>query len=450
MPAASEHAILPGSPHEPPGPRGYPLVGVLLSTLRDPLRFLTATARDYGDVSRFRLAHRVAYLINRPEYIERVLQSDEAAYRNGALQGGVRRVFGEGLTFSNGQRWRRDRELMQPFFRKGRIATFSDTFVDAIAQILVSWEDPARRGEAVEMTDQMSRLLHALVIRVFFGDALPQADVEAARSALNFISHELHKYAVVEWLQHLPTLRAWRFRTALATLEAIVARTITARRRSRLGDDLLSRMIEAGFTDQEIRDQVITLLLAGQETSSNALAWTLYLISQHPEVESRLSAELDAVLGGRTPTFESLGALSYLRCVLQESMRLYPPAHLISRLAVADDVIGGYVIRAGSVVFVSQYLMHRHPAYWAEPERFEPDRFSPERQAGRPPFTYFPFGTGRRSCIGSHLAMTEMLFVSAMIYQRYRPRPPPGRQVTPQPGITLRPRGGMAMILEVR
>jgi cytochrome P450 len=411
---------------------------------------LTATARDYGDVSRFRLAHRTAYLINRPEYIEQVLQSDETAYRKGALRAGTRLVFGEGLTFSNGERWRRDRELMQPFFQKGRIATFSDAFVNAIAERLVSWEDSARRGQAVEMTDEMSRLLHALVIRLFFGGALPQADIDTARSALNVISGELHKYVVLKWLRHLPIPSARRFRVALATLEGIVARMIAARRQGSAEGDLLSCMIEAGFADQEVRDQVITLLFGGQETPSNALAWTFYLVSQHPDVESRLLAELDRVLAGRTLTFEMLSELTYTRWVLEESLRLYPPAYLITRLAVAEDVIGGYLIRAGSVVLMSQYLMHRHPAYWPEPERFDPERFSPDRSAGRHRFTYFPFGMGRRSCIGSQLAMTEMLFVTAMIYQRYRLRLPAGHAVTPQPGITLRPRGGMPMILCAR
>jgi cytochrome P450 len=450
MPTGSEQILFPGGSREAPGPRGYPLVGVLPLTLRDPLKFLTTTARDYGDVSRFRLAHRVAYLVNRPEYIEHVLQSEESAYRKGAFRAGTRLVFGEGLTFSNGERWRRDRTLMQPFFQKGRIATFSDAFVHAIAEMLASWEAPARRREAVEMTDAMSRLLHALVIRFFFDEALPPPDIERARIALNGISAGLHKYVVLKWLRHLPTPSGRRFRSSLATLEGMVARMIAARRTLGAQGDLLSQMIEAGFTDQEIRDQVVTLLFGGQETSSNALAWTFYLVSQHPEVEARLSAELDTVLGEGTPTFEALGKLTYTRCVLEESLRLYPPAYLITRLAVADDSIGGYVIRAGSVMLMSQYLMHRHPAYWPDPERFDPERFLPERSAGRPRFTYFPFGMGRRSCIGSQLAMTEMLFIMAMVYRRYRLRLPAGHAVAPQPGITLRPRGGMPMLLHAR
>lgn len=254
----------------------------------------------------------------------------------------------------------------------------------------------------------------------------------------------------------VPTPRNRRINAAIHTLDAIVQGLIQERRQRAIErGDVLSLLLLArdeetgqGMSDQQVRDEVMTLLFAGHETTSNLLAWTWFLLATHPEVEQRLQAELDAVLGGRLPTVEDLAHLPYGHRVLEETLRLYPPAWSLARKALVDDKVGGYVLPASTIILMSPYVTHRHPAFWEEPERFDPDRFTPERVAVRPRYAYFPFGGGPRQCIGNTFALMEAHLILATVAQRYRLRLVPDHPVEPQALLTLRPRDGLPMLLE--
>jgi cytochrome P450 len=287
-----------------------------------------------------------------------------------------------------------------------------------------------------------------------------RAEARAIRRAFTVLSEALvdHLYSALFFaflLPKLPTPGNLRARAALRTLDHIVAKII-ARRRSRgptADADLLSRLLEArdesggeGMSDRQIRDEVMTLLLAGHETTAMALSWTWYLLDRHPETADRLRTEIDAALGDRDPTVDDMPQLASVTRVLEETMRLYPPAWIITRVATEDDEIGGYRVPAGTMITLSPYLTHRVPEVWPDPERFDPDRFLPEQAESRPRLAYFPFAGGPRQCIGSEFALTEATLVVATIMRRYRLELLPGRTIVPQPLITLRPRGGLPMI----
>jgi cytochrome P450 len=258
--------------------------------------------------------------------------------------------------------------------------------------------------------------------------------------------------------ERVPTPRNRRFSRALSTVDKIVYSMIEERRAGRIvADDLLSMLMEArdaetgeSMSDKQLRDEVMTIFLAGHETTASSLSWALYLVSKDPNVEEKLAAEVDAALNGRTPAMEDLPNLPYTRMVIEEALRLYPPAWAFGRQAIADDEIGGYRIPANSSVLVSPWITHRHPAFWDRPQQFDPERFTAEKSAGRPRYAYFPFGGGPRQCIGNEFAMMETQLVLAMIAQQFKFRLVPGQRVEPDPSVTLRPKGTLAMTLTAR
>jgi cytochrome P450 len=424
---------------------------------KDPLGLLQRSARECGDISFLRLVFPI-YLLAHPRHVERVLIGEhQRKYEKGKLYDRIKPLIGEGLLSSDGEFWRRQRKLAQPAFHRQRLSAFADTMADATEAHLAAWEPLARAGKTIDVSGSMMRLTLRIVgLTLMSKDLLAQAGSVAAAlpTALHILNIRFQKLLLLPWV---PTPQNLSFNRALGELDGLVGRII-AERRADAGSkaDLLEMFISARDDDgkamnaKQLRDEVMTMLLAGHETTSNALSWTLHLLGRHPDAAERLRQEVDSVLGGRRPSFDDLPNLTYTKMVIEEAMRLYPPVWLLGRRVAIDDEIDGYRIPKGSVVFLSPYVTHRHPAVWREPERFYPERFSPEASAGRPKFSYFPFSGGPRVCLGDRFAMMEMQIILPMIVRRYRLTPDPGHRVEVDPSVTLRPKNGIMMRLGER
>jgi len=444
----------------PPQIPGHPLLGNALDIHRDPLGFLMSMTRQYGDILAYRMVIWPGVLINHPDYIQHVLQENNRSYSKREIDYEIlQTVLGQGLLTSDGEFWLRQRRLIQPAFHRQRLAAFGDLMTSATLQMLSRWEVFARQGQVVEVSDEMMRLTLSIVCKSLFGTDIG-VEAEVVGRAFTTINTEIANF--FRSLFPLPiVLRRPRYRSAVAALNQVVEGIIARRRASLVNQelasqpqDLLAMLLQArdedthqGMTDSQLRDEVVTLLLAGHETTANALAWTWYLLFKNPAVGQRLREELAQVLCGRLPTLDDLPELPYNRMVIQEAMRLYPPAWLISRRAENADEIGGYSIPAGTRVSMSPFLMHHHPGFWENPEGFDPLRFTPERTVGRPPYAYFPFGGGPRLCIGRDFALQEAQLVLATVVQHCRLDLLPGHPVEPEPLVTLRPKHGLKMTL---
>jgi cytochrome P450 len=436
----------------PPGEGAYRLLASARRVQRDPLQFLTELTRTYGDIAFVRFLVWPVYVVNHPDFIKQVLQEHHRSYNKDNFDYRfLRPLLGEGLLTNDGASWLHQRRLIQPTFHRQRLVAFGSLMTEATLAMLERWERCAERGEVLDVAAEMMRLTLRII-----GQALFSLDLSAAATTVGQALRSANDYLCAPFPPlFVPTPRNRRLQAALRRLDALVYDLITARRQSQQDTpDLLSVLLAVrdeetgeGMSDRQIRDEVITLLLAGHETTAVALSWTWYLLAQHQECEQRLHAEVGAVLGGRLPTVEDLPNLPYCHMVLEEALRLYPPAWSFSRNALADDELGGYHISAGSTVLLCPYTTHRHPAFWEQPEVFDPLRFTPERVAARPHYAYFPFGGGPRLCIGSAFAMMEAQLILATVAQRYRLCLGTDVRVEPEPLITLRPRGGLPMTL---
>jgi len=446
--------ISPGRSRDwPPGPRGHFLLGNMLEVQRGPLALLQKGFREYGDIVGYRFGTLRACLVAHPAYIQHVLHDNHRNYdKNNFDYAMLRRLLGNGLLTSEGAFWRRQRRLMAPMFQRQRVAEFCPLMVESTVEMLERWQDLAASAQPFDLAAEMGRLTLAIVARTLFSTDL-SGEASAIARALTEANQQLSQFSLMDLIPLIPTARKRRFRDALSTLDGVVGKMLAARRgATNRGADLLSMLLDArdedtggSMSERQVRDEVLTLMLAGHETTATALTWTCYLLSQHLEIEARLRDELAAVLGGRTPTIGDLPDLSFTRMVIEESMRLYPPAWVVSRNAIGDDEIGGYRVRRGTSMMMCSFITHRHPAFWPDPERFDPDRFTAALSRERPAYSYFPFGGGPRVCIGNNFAMTEAQLVLAMIAQRYRLRLVPGHPVELQPLVTLRARHGMLM-----
>lgn len=430
-----------------PALRSSSPLGHLNSFRHDPLALLLRGFRNHGDAVDFRLFTRHLVLLAHPEQVRRVLQ-DHAGNYNKRTRGFevLRMLLRDGLLTSEGAHWLRQRRNAQPAFHRSRIASFAGTMTRAAEELVDGWQDgPTDR----DMTAEMMRLTLRIV-----GETLLSTDVsgdaDRVGAALNVTLRHANDALgrIVPRPLWWPTPGGRELRTAIETLDSVILDIIASRRHATGDgpDDLLTMLMEArdedtgeGMTDAQLRDEVMTIFLAGHETTALALGWTWYLLSKHPDVRDRLFATVDAVLGGRTPTVDDLPQLGYVEQVVKESMRLYPPAWVISRCAVADDLVGGFRIPAGTIVLVSPYVSHRHPDFWTAPELFDPGHFDPARESERPPFTYFPFGGGPRRCIGNSFAMMELVLVVATIARRCRLDLTSQDEPGTRPSITLRP-----------
>ena len=440
----------------PPGPRGFPLVGNVPDFRRDTLGFLSRSAARHGDVSLYRLGRDRVWLLSHPDFVKDVLVTHQHSFAKGKGIQWAKLFLGEGLLTSEGEFHTRQRRLAQPAFHRQRIAGYAR----AMTEHAVRCRDGLPAGRVVDLHAEMMSLTLAVAARTLVGADMGTEAPEIAES-LGVILGHFPRFAIpfAGAVQRLPLPSNERFRRAVAALDRIVYRVIAERRADgRDRGDLLSMLLVAqdvegdggGMTDRQLRDEVMTILLAGHETTANALTWTWHLLAQHPDAESRLHGEVDRALGGRAPGFDDFAALGHVERVLAEAMRLYPPAWGIGRRALVPYTVGGYVIPAGGLVAMSPYVVHRDPRWWPDPLRFDPDRFLPEARAARPRFAYFPFGGGARQCIGESFAWMEGVLVIATLAQRFRFRAVPGARVEPQALITLRPRHGLPMKVEGR
>jgi cytochrome P450 len=435
----------------PPGPKGRWLDGSLRAFRRDPLRFLEKLSEDCGPLGYFRAGHQHIYFANDPSLVEEVLVTQNSAFIKSRILQRAKALLGEGLLTNEGASHLRQRRLVQPAFHRQRLMGYAETMAELALRARERWKD----GEEMDIDREMMRLTLAIVGRTLFSadveDEAPMVG-EAMNALLETMPLLMLPGSQYFHLLPLPAMR--RFKQAGEMLDRTIYRIIEERRRS--GEDtgdLLSMLLLAtdaegdgqGMTDRQVRDETLTLFLAGHETTATALTWTWYLLAQNPEVERKMQAEVDAALGGRAPGFADLPALPYCEHVLAESMRLYPPAWGIGRMATREVELGGYNVPPGSIVLVSPYIMQRRAEYWQEPDRFWPERWdAPEK--GRPKFAYFPFGGGPRICVGERFAWMEGILILAAVAQIWRFRlPENARPVGLHPLITLRPRGGIRL-----
>jgi cytochrome P450 len=457
----------PGS--APPGPRTWVPGGHFLAFRRDPLAFFTRTAREHGDIAQFGFGPQRVYLVSHPDWIEDILVTSARKFMKGIALQRAKRLLGEGLLTSEGQVHLRQRRTIQPLFHRQQVQGFAE----AMVRHAVRWRDSLTDGQVLDLTDHMGALTLAIVGETLFS-ADVQQDADEVRDALTDAVQSF-AYAVlpgIELVEQLPIPIFVRVRKARERLDRIILRVIAERRTSAPSTghpapgtrheargtnrpDLIAMLLaardpenpaEPGMSDQQIRDEAMTIFLAGHETTANAMAWTWHLLGDTPAVAARLHEEVDGVTGGRVPAVEDVPKLAYARAIIAESMRLFPPAWTMGRKALEAHAIGGYEIEPNALVLTSQWVVHRDPRWWPEAEAFRPERW---RESGigdqgsgiraRPKFAFFPFGGGARLCIGESFAWTEAILLLATIAQRWRFEPvtPP----TPEPRITLRPAG---------
>ncbi len=417
---------------------------------------MEAARKAHGDFVRTRFAQFRIYLLFSPEHVLHLLQKNPTAYKkDGYLH--IEPLTGRGLLTSEGEFWRRQRRFAQPAFHRHRLQRMAGTMTAATGEMLDRWERhlAQRPSEPLEISAEMSRLTLGIVSRTLFSTDV-SGEAEGVGKALEFALQDgfsrVGRFVALPF--GVPTAANRRHLAAIRTLDRIVYGLIDGRLRSgEKKDDLLGMLLEArdeeageGMGRKQLRDEVMTILSAGYETTARALTWTFYLMDKNPEAAERLREELENVLGSRAPTYEDLPRLEYTGRFIQESMRLYPPVWGLARLAREDDEIGGCHIPKASRLIISAYITHRHPELWGSPEIFDPERFTPERSEGRPKYAYFPFGGGPRRCIGVNFATMEAALVVAMVARRFGLSLVPGHRVETEPSFTLRPRFGMPML----
>ncbi|MGW7611935.1 cytochrome P450 [Streptomyces sp. NPDC054766] len=477
-----------------PGPVGSVLFGALSSFKKDTLRLLTELQRDHGGVVRMKMGPYLVHQVTAPEAVRHVLQDNARNYVRGRFYRGFNLFFGRGMLTTDGAEWRTRRAVSRPFFHRAGLRARSDAVTDTVEELLTRWEPSARTGDPVDITDDMMWLAMGVLGRMLFGVDLRRY-ADRLLPAVRFSLKAMILTGEVEQLlpRWVPTAYQRRLRRHQQVLNDVMDEIIDLHRRGEGSpDSVVAALLKAThevtgepFTQRQIRAELKTLFLAGHETTGCALTWTLYAIAQHEDVRRRLDTELTEVLDGRVPTAEDVDDLPYLRAVVDESLRLYPPIWLFPRDAVADDRVGGYHIPAGSTVLVPVYAAHHNPAVWDNPEAFAPERFCPAHAARptssgdadtdtataiaavaagdgdgdaggsgstarsaprqRDRYDYFPFGGGARKCIGMDLALMELRLAVAMVVQRYRLQLVAGHPVKPAALVSLRPQPGVLM-----
>lgn len=444
------------TPKPIPGPKGNPLFGSVQEFALNPAEFMLRNAVEYGDIVKFRVLHLDFYLVVRPEYTQELLITHHdrliKSPRDVAI---LSKFLGKSILVTDGAYHKRQRKLVQPAMHTNRIQHYANTMVDYTLRMLDNWAD----GSELQIEKAMSQLTMEIVAKSLF-----DADISGQGGQIGEAIDTLQQIAgldfrvqniIPDWL---PLRRNRNRAEAGATLDRLIRQIISERRAS--GEDkgdLLSMLLlsedETGarMTDQEARDEAVTLFAAGHETTANALSWTWYLLSQHPEIEARLQAEVDTVLGDRPATFQDLPQLRYTGMIVKESLRLYPPAWVLNAREALEDIrIDGYTIPKGGSIFVAPYAVHRNPAYFADPLRFDPERFSPENEKRIPRYAYFPFGGGPHICIGNSFALMEAQLILATIAQRVSLSLLPNQVVDIDPQVTMGPKNGVRMQVQMR
>jgi len=455
----TEAAVRGGSYKFPPGFQRN-LLWFALRRFRpaNPIYLFEHLVEEYGDIAHYKIGWHHILFLNHPDYIREVLVVQNDNFIKERTVQRSKMLLGEGMITAESAQHRAQRQTAQPAFHRQRIPEYASTIVREAGRTRENWRAGERRDIAIDM---MHLTLNIVAQTLFATDLREQSgdEVHELADAINRIMG-LYNFLVMlpaaEWLVHVRPPGLAAFVRARKRIDAVVYRMIEAhRRRRRDRGSLLDMMLAASpdrsaESEQSLRDQVITIFLAGYETVANALAWTWYLLSQNPECERRMHAEIDRELQGRLPGYDDVARLRYTEMVLAESMRLYPPAWAMGRYALADFRLGDYFLPAKTTVLMSQFILHRDARFFPDPLRFDPERFTPEAKARRVKFSYFPFGAGARQCIGESFAWMEGVLVLATLAQRWKLSLVPGHRVEPQPLITLRPRYGMRMVVEGR
>ncbi|MEU9003192.1 cytochrome P450 [Streptomyces sp. NPDC059982] len=438
-------------------------LGSALAFKRNQLRFLADGIERCGDLFRFHPLGIPMILANHPDHIQHLLVDGDDKYdKNATIFKLVRPVLRNGLiVISDKERWRRQRRMMAPHFTPRTVAGFADNMTDETERMLQRWERRSRPNEALDITDEIGQLALRIVNRSLFSSDVSQAaqDFEQAFGTANNILGSFFRFPFppLDW----PTLRRRRLRRAIDDMDRFVSDVIRKRlggedtaREHAAAPDLLTLLLHSvdedgnGMDLEQLHHEVLNISIGAYETTTNTLSWAFYLLARHPEAEERLQDEIDRVLGGRIPRFEDLPRLVYTRMIVDETLRIYSPAYQTMRHACEEDAIAGYRIPAGSNILINSYLLHRHPEFWPEPERFAPENFLPERVAARPKHAYIPFGSGQRACIGRHFALAELTLALATVARVHRlVLPESAPPVEPDPLITLHPRGGIHLRL---
>jgi len=438
-----------------PGPRYWTPFSFLRELRADLPGYLTALWREYGDVVCIRMGPLRSYLIARPEHVGQVLVENHRSYEKGSLFAKLKTAAGDGLLFSEGERWRRRRRWVAPAFSRSQVQGVVPVMGRVMQECLDRWAREPTVDESFDLVPEMSRLALDMVCRAMFGSETPAlAFHRRIDEAIAYANYLITRYATPPYW--VPTRRNRAARVTIAGVHAAIRDMVESARAQRgEGAELLHRLMQtrdeetgAPMSERELLDQMITLLVAGHETTAMALSWAFYLLGQDAEATARLRAEADSVLRDDTPTALEVMRLEFARSVVKESMRLYPPVWALPHQAVEADVIGGFRVPRKAMVTMSPWILHRHP--WEQPEWFDPDRFRPERSRDRPRYAYFPFGAGGRSCVGEDFALLEATLVLAMTARRFDVRPLPGQPVEPDPILTLRPRNGVPVRIAER
>lgn len=428
---------------------------------RNPLRLLMRVARDYGDLAHFQIGRQRVFLLNHPDLIRDVLVTHPENFTKGRALQRAKSLLGEGLLTSEGERHQRQRRLIQPAFHRAQMAKYATVMLEYGAHVNERWEE----GQTLDIAEEMRRLTLAIVAKTLLGADVEADDAGEVVTALTRAMRRLELLArpptlpfVIEKLKKRLIARRHRSPEVRDLLDATIHRIIAERRQSDMDhDDLLSILLHAQdeesgdrMTDQQLRDEVMTFFIAGHETTANALAWAWYLLSQHPEAETKLCKELDEVLAGKPVAVVDPAQLHYAGMVFTETLRLYPPSWILGRLAINDYRINDYVAPAGALILMSPYVMHHDARYYPDPFRFDPERWRPEAREARPQFSYFPFGGGARRCIGEGFAWMEGVLLIATLAREWRMQLVSSSPIEPQPFLTLRPEPRMLMRLERR
>ena len=444
----------------PPGPTGTPLFGLAFQVLRDPLATLMRLARQYGDIVCIRVFRQYRILLNLPEYIEQVSIVQHAKFHKSTLTKDVtERLLGQGLLISEGDFWRRQRRLAQPAFHRSRIVDYGVTMVECADQHSKTWRD----GEVRDMAQEMMAMTLDIAVRTLFGTTLSGEAANVGHSLGFLMRYSLRKArSPLKIPESWPTPNNRRAQRETEFLDSLVYRIIAERQKEQASgapnahNDLLAMLMSAmdedgtQMTPKQLRDETMTLFLAGHETTALTLSWTWYLLSENPEAEARLYEELRNVLGGRAPQVADLERLPYLKAVISEVLRLYPAAYTIARTSIAPCTIGGYDFPVDTTFVMSQWVMHRDARYFEDPEAFRPERWLDGLENRLPAGAYFPFGDGPRRCIGQGFALLELGLVIARVAQQFRFKLVPGHPVVPEPLVTLRAKYGIKMTIHTR
>ncbi|OIK11467.1 cytochrome P450 [Bacillus sp. MUM 13] len=441
----------------PQGPKGRLFTGNLRDFQEDPLGFLSSLPKEYGEAAKFRFGpFQNIYLVTNPELIKQVLVTKQKSFVKSRDFKALKPVLGEGLLTSEKDFHMRQRRLIQPAFKKSHISSYGQDMIDITRDYLSSWEDGQKRN----ITQDMMGITLGIITKTMFSMTFKEGYAAIGKPLESAMRSAIKRMrAIIKLPLWIPVKKNREYRRAINKLDTVLYDIISRRReQTERHDDMLDILMDAkdakdgmGMSDEQVRDELMTIFLAGHETTANALSWALYLLSQHPETEQKLFQEIDSVIGDRPPAPDDFMKLSYTQNIIWEAMRLFPPSYVTGREAEEDVEIGGYRFKKGDTILVSQYVMHRHPKYFEQADSFIPERFENNYLKTLPPYAYFPFGGGARVCIGNHFAVMEAVLVLACIAQRYRLRLAPGHhEVRPYPSITMRPRRGLQMIAEER